>query len=164
MLNYFPSRAHVRDFALDPQKSSWDMSFHCNHLATLLLLVSRKASCIVVIHKNVSHQTLLVVWIHCLATMMCLASSAPTCYAWSLDFLCSINWSSGGGRYDMTCIQTLSFYIGSGWNMCSLIWWTCRPSGVPIENQRGQGGGLRLFWNQVIKSTKMWGPWARARP
>ena len=37
--------------------------------------------------------------------------------------------------------------------MCSLIWLTCRPSGVPIENQRGQGGGLRLFWNQVIKNT-----------
>ena len=36
--------------------------------------------------------------------------------------------------------------------MCSLIWLTCRPSGVPIENQRGQGGGLRLFWNQVIKN------------
>ena len=27
--------------------------------------------------------------------------------------------------------------------------------GVPIENQRGQGGGLRLFWNRVIKTKSL---------
>ena len=52
----------------------------------------------------------------------------------------------------MTVIQTMIIYIGCGSNMCNLIWLTCRPCGVPIENQRGQGGGLRLFWNRVIKT------------
>ena len=57
------------------------------------------------------------------------------------------------GADHMTVIQTMIIYIGCGSNMCNLIWLTCRPCGVPIENQRGQGGGLRLFWNQVIKNT-----------
>ena len=56
----------------------------------------------------------------------------------------------------MTVIQTMIIYIGCGSNMCNLIWLTCRPCGVPIENQRGQGGGLRLFWNRAApqKGTK----------
>ena len=63
----------------------------------------------------------------------------------------------------MTVIQTMIIYIGCGSNMCNLIWLTCRPCGVPIENQRGQGGGLRLFWNRVIKTTKSGGLVPRAQ-
>ena len=69
-----------------------------------------------------------------------------------------ILWGPPKSADHMTVIQTMIIYIGCGSNMCNLIWLTCRPCGVPIENQRGQGGGLRLFWNRVIKTTHFRGP------